>query len=95
MDSFYEYLLKSHILFSEETDRVRFEEIYSNVLRFLRKGREKCNAGEGLHPIYINVDMSSGQTANNWIDALQAAFPGIQVCIAEFRKREQMSKYSF
>ena len=30
----------------------------------------------GLHPLYVNVAMDSGDTATNWIDSLQAAFPG-------------------
>ena len=84
MDSFYEYLLKSHILFSEDADLAMFREAYANIKRHQRRGRVHCNRGAGTHPIYVNVDMSSGETANNWIDALQAAFPGLQVRILIF-----------
>ena len=79
MDSFYEYLLKSHILFNEDEDLEMFEKAYKSLLRYTRRGRLKCNEGEGFHPIYVNVDMRNGETANNWIDSLQAAFPGLQV----------------
>lgn len=44
---------------------------------FLR--RESCNAGEGDPPLYVNVNMCSGEIINTWIDSLQAFFPGLQV----------------
>lgn len=44
---------------------------------FLR--RESCNAGEGDPPLYVNVNMFSGEIINTWIDSLQAFFPGLQV----------------
>ena len=79
IDSFFEYLLKSHILFEHEPDRLMFEEAYATIKQYLRKGREFCNDGAGNHPMYVNVDMTNGHTANNWVDSLQAAFPGLQV----------------
>ena len=46
----------------------------------MRKGRPRCNGPEpGMHPIYLNVDMRSGEASLPWIDALQAALPGMQV----------------
>ena len=83
IDSFFEYLLKSHILFEHEPDRLMFEEAYATIKRYLRKGRAVCNDGAGNHPMYVNVDMTSGHTANNWVDSLQAAFPGLQVLQTE------------
>lgn len=41
--------------------------------------REACNEGEGDPPLYVNVNMFSGQPMNTWIDSLQAFFPGLQV----------------
>ncbi len=79
MDSYYEYLLKSHILFGQKEDWDRFSQLYTNVKKHLRKGRELCNEGFGPHPLYVNVDLRTGQVANHWIDSLQAAFPGVQV----------------
>ena len=32
-----------------------------------------------MPPVYINVNMKTGETANHWIDALQAAWSGVQV----------------
>ena len=38
IDSFYEYLLKSYILFGEREDLEMFREMYSNIMKYLRKG---------------------------------------------------------
>ncbi|XP_052083872.1 ER degradation-enhancing alpha-mannosidase-like protein 1 isoform X1 [Mytilus californianus] len=78
-DSFYEYLLKSYILFGEIEDLEMFNEAYETIKFHLRRGRLKCNNGSGYPPLYVNVHMKTGDTVNNWIDSLQAAWPGIQV----------------
>ncbi|XP_051996868.1 ER degradation-enhancing alpha-mannosidase-like protein 1 isoform X1 [Xyrauchen texanus] len=79
MDSFYEYLLKSYILFGEKEDYRMFSAAYESIQSHLRKGREACNEGEGDPPLYVNVNMLNGQIMNTWIDSLQAFFPGLQV----------------
>jgi len=83
MDSFYEYLLKSHILFGDKDDLNMFNQLYGNIKTHLRKGREYCNDGVGPHPFYVNVDLTNGNIANHWIDSLQAAFPGVQVLFGD------------
>ncbi|KAM3878574.1 ER degradation-enhancing alpha-mannosidase-like protein 1 [Diretmus argenteus] len=79
MDSFYEYLLKSYILFGEKEDYRMFQAAYDSIQSHLRRGRESCNEGHGDPPLYVNVNMFSGQIMNTWIDSLQAFFPGLQV----------------
>ncbi|KAM8867870.1 ER degradation-enhancing alpha-mannosidase-like protein 1 isoform 2-T4 [Synchiropus picturatus] len=79
MDSFYEYLLKSYILFGEKEDFRMFQAAYESIQNHLRRGRESCNEGEGDPPLYVNVNMMSGEIMNTWIDSLQAFFPGLQV----------------
>ncbi|KAM4722611.1 ER degradation-enhancing alpha-mannosidase-like protein 1 isoform 2-T2 [Rhinophrynus dorsalis] len=79
LDSFFEYLLKSYILFGEEEDLNMFNEAYKSIQNHLRRGREACNEGEGDPPLYVNVNMLNGQLMNTWIDSLQAFFPGLQV----------------
>jgi mannosidase alpha-like ER degradation enhancer 1 len=79
LDSFYEYLLKSYILFGESNDYRMFNESYNQIKRYLRRGREHCNHGVGNHPVYVNVNMLDGTTLTLWIDSLQAAFAGVQV----------------
>ncbi|XP_064422358.1 ER degradation-enhancing alpha-mannosidase-like protein 1 [Latimeria chalumnae] len=83
MDSFYEYLLKSYILFGEKEDLEMFNAAYGSIQNYLRRGREACNEGEGDPPLYVNVNMFSGQIMNTWIDSLQAFFPGLQVLIGD------------
>ncbi|XP_075430814.1 LOW QUALITY PROTEIN: ER degradation-enhancing alpha-mannosidase-like protein 1 [Ascaphus truei] len=79
LDSFFEYLLKSYILFGEEEDLDMFNEAYRSIQSHLRRGREACNEGVGDPPLYVNVNMFNGQLLNTWIDSLQAFFPGLQV----------------
>ncbi|KAH3782329.1 hypothetical protein DPMN_160244 [Dreissena polymorpha] len=79
LDSFFEYMLKSFILFGEPDDLKLFNDSYESIKFHMRRGRLKCNKGIGNMPIYVNVHMSSGEIANYWIDALQAAWPGVQV----------------
>merc|ERR1719383_1077914 len=66
-------------MFGRREDREMFEEAYASIKQYMRRGRAECNSGAGLHPLYENVEMESGNTATNWIDSLQAAFPGVQV----------------
>lgn len=86
LDSFYEYLLKGYIMFGETEDLKRFNDIYKAINRYLRKGRPKCNKGNGSTPLYVNVHMNSGQTANLWIDALSASFAGVQVLKGDIKE---------
>ena len=37
-DSFYEYLLKAYILFGEQDDYAMFNETYSMIKQYMRKG---------------------------------------------------------
>ncbi|XP_054990940.1 ER degradation-enhancing alpha-mannosidase-like protein 1 [Sorex araneus] len=83
LDSFYEYLLKAYILFGEDDDLRMFNAAYRSIQSYLRRGREACNEGEGDPPLYVNVNMFSGQLMNTWIDSLQAFFPGLQVLIGD------------
>ena len=79
MDSFYEYLLKSYVLFEEKSDLERFLDVYRAIKQFMRRGRRHCNHGDGPHPHYVNVNIESGDTFTQWVDSLQAAIPGLQV----------------
>lgn len=78
-DSFYEYLVKSYILFGEPAYLEMFEQSYDQIRKYLRRGREQCNSGTGPYPYYANGNMHDGRTMTNWIDSLSAAWPGILV----------------
>ena len=38
LDSFYEYLLKSYIMFGDQDDYKMFSEAYSSIKQFMRRG---------------------------------------------------------
>lgn len=86
LDSFYEYLLKAYILFGHPEDFIMFNETYSLIKHYMRRGRPECNSGSGDHPLYVNVDMKSGGTHTTWIDSLQAAFAGVQVLAGDMEE---------
>ncbi|KFM79018.1 ER degradation-enhancing alpha-mannosidase-like 1, partial [Stegodyphus mimosarum] len=86
LDSFFEYLLKSYILFGEKEDFSLFNETYHTIKRYMRKGRPHCNHGYGEHPLYVNVNMIDGSTLTLWIDSLQAAFAGVQVLTGDIEE---------
>ena len=91
IDSFYEILLKSFIMFGEEEDAEMFSSSLESIRTHMRRGREECNSGSGLHPLYVNVEMGTGKTATQWIDSLQAAFPGVQVRLPNGQRDSNLS----
>ncbi|CAO3677182.1 unnamed protein product [Umbelopsis ramanniana] len=70
IDSFFEYLLKAHILFGDDEYYDMFEDAYSAIMTYVADP-------SGYY--YKNVDMSSGQLMSHWIDSLSAFWPGLQV----------------
>lgn len=45
----------------------------------LLDSRVNCMDEDGIHPMFVNVNMHTGQLATTWIDALQASFSAVQV----------------
>ncbi|KAI5712053.1 hypothetical protein M8J75_005330 [Diaphorina citri] len=86
LDSFYEYLLKAFILFGDTEDYAMFDEMYKAIKQHMRRGRAQCNHGEGGHPLFVNVDMNTGELYSTWIDSLQASFAGIQVLVGDIEE---------
>ena len=83
IDSFYEYLLKSYILFGEQEDLVMFNEMYQSIMHYLKRGRSCRDVFKGSDasnaPYYVNVDYATGRLLNYWVDSLSASFAGVQV----------------
>ncbi|XP_013412853.1 ER degradation-enhancing alpha-mannosidase-like protein 1 [Lingula anatina] len=86
LDSFFEYLLKAFILFGDENAQMMFNESYESIKYHIRRGRPNCNKGSGFHPLYMNVNMKNGETLNNWVDSLSAAWAGIQVLAGDIEE---------
>ncbi|KAI8149819.1 glycoside hydrolase [Fennellomyces sp. T-0311] len=70
IDSFFEYLLKAHVLFGEDEYLEMFEDAYEGIMRHVR---------DPSGYLYRNVHMSSGALMATWIDSLSAFWPGVQV----------------
>ncbi|CAA93106.2 alpha-1,2-Mannosidase [Caenorhabditis elegans] len=83
IDSFYEYMLKSYILFGNQRDLDMYNESFARITTYMRRGRSRCSSLEGDIPIYVNVDSRDGSTSNTWIDSLQASFAGVLVLAGE------------
>ncbi|CAD5218218.1 unnamed protein product [Bursaphelenchus okinawaensis] len=78
LDSFYEYLLKSYIMFGDQRDLEMFIQSKTAIELNIRRGRPKCRFGEGNPPFYTNVDMRDGSLLNTWMDSLSASYAGVQ-----------------
>ncbi|CAG5100212.1 Oidioi.mRNA.OKI2018_I69.XSR.g16895.t1.cds [Oikopleura dioica] len=76
-DSFPEYLLKSYIMFGYEVEFSRFTELIRSYRKYARQGRPKCFSGDGTVPFFTNVNYSTGEIANTWLDSLSAFLPGL------------------
>jgi mannosidase alpha-like ER degradation enhancer 1 len=69
-DSFYEYLLKSYVLFGEDQYFRMFQKANDAVKRHLLIASDM---------IFRVVDMNSGYRATHWVDSLSAFYPGLLV----------------
>ncbi|CAI2350064.1 unnamed protein product [Caenorhabditis sp. 36 PRJEB53466] len=83
IDSFYEYMLKSYILFGNPRDLEMYTDSFARIVTYMRRGRSTCAQMGGDPPIYVNVDSRDGSTSNTWIDSLQASFAGVLVLAGE------------
>ena len=67
IDSFYEYMLKSYILFGNERHLEIFEEAYAAVEAYVR-----------LAPWYVEAGMMTGHLISSRYDSLMSFWPGLQ-----------------
>lgn len=72
VDSFYEYLLKAHILFGGEEYWGMFQQAYVAVQQYFRHG-----------PWYHEADMRTGKATYWQLTSLQAFWPAVQVLIGD------------
>ncbi|KAL2321879.1 hypothetical protein Fmac_026258 [Flemingia macrophylla] len=72
VDSFYEYLLKAHILFGKEDFWKMFHSAYVAVQKYFKHG-----------PWYHDADMRTGRATYWQLTSLQAFWPGLQVLIGD------------
>lgn len=85
IDSFYEYLLKSFIIFGTPQEYLMFEESNESLEKHLRHTKTYPDGISRL-PFYVNVDMRDGTILNTWIDSLQASYSGVKVLSGELKE---------
>jgi len=80
IDSYYEYLLKSFVLFGDQKDLSRFVAFYDKINLHMKRSYPDLDNETFDSPIYYaNVDMKTGKLHNHWMDSLSAAFIGVQI----------------
>ncbi|KAL5723542.1 Alpha-mannosidase I mns5 [Ranunculus cassubicifolius] len=72
VDSFYEYLMKAHILFGSEEFWDMFHPAYLAVQKYFRNG-----------PWYHDADIRTGRATYWQLTSLQAFWPGLQVLVGD------------
>ncbi|CAG5125309.1 unnamed protein product [Candidula unifasciata] len=73
IDSYYEYVLKAYVLLGDDTYLSRFNKHYDAVMRYISQG-----------PMLVDVHMHKPtSTAKNFMDALLAFWPGLQVLVGD------------
>lgn len=77
IDSYYEYCLKAYILLGDDKYLARFNRHYSAVMKYISQG-----------PMLLDVHMHRPHTnSRNYMDALLAFWPGLQVLKGMFKIR--------
>ncbi|KAM7475561.1 hypothetical protein LguiB_022804 [Lonicera macranthoides] len=72
VDSFYEYLIKAHILFGRDEFWRMFQSAYLAVQKYFRHG-----------PWYHEADIRTGKATYWQLTSLQAFWPGLQVLVGD------------
>jgi mannosidase alpha-like ER degradation enhancer 1 len=84
IDSFYEYLMKSHILFGSKKYLSMFDDAYASVVKHLKRGQ-----------FYVEANMHSGSHSYDQFNSLSAFWPGLQVLVGDFETAAATQKAIF
>ena len=72
VDSFYEYLIKAHLLFNDGDMLTMFFQSYAAIMKYIRRG-----------VWYLDVNMHSGSVSWMVYSSLASFFPGVQVLVGD------------
>lgn len=81
IDSYYEYLFKGYILLGDENLLYRFNKHYDSITKYMNvnlNGNDIMDSEDGSSLKTVHMHMPNRQ-ARNYIDALLAFWPGLQV----------------
>mmetsp|Transcript_24831 Transcript_24831/g.59085 ORF Transcript_24831/g.59085 Transcript_24831/m.59085 type:complete len:543 (+) Transcript_24831:178-1806(+) len=84
IDSFFEYLLKAHVMTGKETYLEMFEEGYAKINTHVKK-----------NGWYVDVDMKSGQVMFPYYRSLQSFWPGLQVLYGDLEEAKALFQRFF
>ena len=78
IDSFYEYLLKSHVVFNNTVQYGTFLQAYSGIVQHVLDPH--------VEMFYRNVDMIDHTLYTAWVDSLSAYMAGLQVLLGDVQR---------
>lgn len=78
IDSYYEYLFKGYILLGDDTFLYRFNRHYDSIMKYMNLNSNGAGVGDGSFMQTVHMHMPNRQ-AKNYMDALLAFWPGLQV----------------
>jgi mannosidase alpha-like ER degradation enhancer 2 len=82
VDSFYEYLVKAHLLFGDNSFLPMFLDSYTGIMKYIRRG-----------VWYLDVNMHSGAVSWMVYSSLASFWPGVQVLVGDIEAAVQ-TQYS-
>ena len=82
VDSFYEYLVKAHLLFGDTNFLSMFLDSYTGIMKYIRRG-----------VWYLDVNMHSGAVSWMVYSSLASFWPGVQVLVGDLEAAVQ-TQYS-
>ncbi|MEW6510971.1 MAG: glycoside hydrolase family 47 protein [Bacteroidota bacterium] len=85
IDSYYEYLVKSALLFDDDDCRLMWRTSYAAINAYLLD-----SSASGFW--YGHADMNTGKRTRTWFGALDAFFPAVQVLAGDVPRAERLMK---
>lgn len=89
IDSYYEYLFKGYILLGDETFLYRFNRHYDSIMKYMNLNSNGAGIGDGSLYQTVHMHMPNRQ-AKNYMDALLAFWPGLQVLKGDLKAAIKM-----
>eukprot|EP00930_Biecheleria_cincta_P082395 TRINITY_DN72130_c0_g1_i1.p1 TRINITY_DN72130_c0_g1~~TRINITY_DN72130_c0_g1_i1.p1 ORF type:complete len:854 (+),score=117.54 TRINITY_DN72130_c0_g1_i1:161-2722(+) len=83
IDSFYEYLLKSYLLFGDDDFLSMFAQTYAAAMAHMR-----VNISGGVQYWLQDIQIHTGQRIHNFVSSLGSFWPGMQALVGQVRDAE-------
>jgi len=87
IDSYYEYLFKGYILLGEDILLQRFNKHYESIMKFMNQ-----NHGHFMQTVHMHMPY---RQSRNYMDALLAFWPGLQVLKGDIKEAVAMHEHLY